>query len=161
MSCSCNTTSSCPPELEFKTGEGRADFFDVVVFAEDRKEQHEHRELRINAREVMIAAFIDEHQIVAVFHEFSHGSGGFLIQGRFQIAEGGQIGGFASEERDGLDRAVDGDELVVARRFPRTVVVIVLGCDSDLRRREPLGSAETPPPTKGTQAEPLSANPLR
>ena len=58
---------------------------------------------------------------------------------------------------DGVDGAVDGDELVVARALAGTVVVIVLGGDRLLGRGVAFGGAE-PLPEFGRAGEPVQGN---
>jgi hypothetical protein len=63
----------------------------VGVLVNHGEEQNEDRKLRIDVGEVVIAAFIDEDEVITERGGFGHGSGGFVAKGGFHLADGGGV----------------------------------------------------------------------
>ncbi len=76
-----------PPELEFELLESRADLIHIQVLANDCEEENENRELGIDFGEIVIAAFVNEYEIITECACIRHGSGGG-VEGFFEFANG-------------------------------------------------------------------------
>ena len=53
------------PKFKLETLEARADTGDVVLLVDDGEEQNENWKLRVNLGEIVVAALIHEHQVIA------------------------------------------------------------------------------------------------
>jgi hypothetical protein len=52
------------PELKLEALKVRTDTLDIVRLGNDREEQHEHRKLRVNLGEIVIAAFVHKDEVI-------------------------------------------------------------------------------------------------
>lgn len=79
------------PKLEFEPLESGADMVHVNILVNHGEKQDENRKLRVYLDEIVIAAFIDENELITERSRIGHGTGGFVAKSLLHPVDGGKV----------------------------------------------------------------------